>query len=563
LIQFNRNFNLVHFGATQAEEFTMKHHYWLRRAIAFALFVTLTTFAPQPQAQNHKPAEWLMDGGDVERTGWQKNEHILAPSTVKNMKLLWKTKVDNEPRQMHNLLPVLIAPGVRTAQGTREIVLVTGVSDNLYALDAATGAQLWKLHFDSTFTPSPGGRGSGILCPGGITATPIIQRKAEGEYIIYAASWDGRLRKVDLATGKEIAPPAKFMPPNGKPYALNLWNNAIYVHTAQGCGGNPNMVYIYDLATDKVGAWGPAGGGMWGRTGGAISSKGVMYTGTGDGPWNPENGIYGNGIIGVRQDPVTKEAKLDDYFGPKNAEWLFKRDLDMQVSCAIFNYKGKELMVDSGKEGVMYLMDLDSIGGDDHRSPLYTTPLYCNEEVNFASAGVWGSLATWEDARGTRFVASPFWGPKHSKFKAPIENGVVKKGGVVAFKVEEKAGKLWLAPAWISRDMDRGEPPIVANGVVFAYGSGEDTDQAAYDIGLAYNRAEFRIKNSTKAVLYALDAQTGKELWNSGDQIASWSHWGGLSLANGKVYINTFDGYQYCFGIAANGVAQTALKGGK
>jgi len=65
-------------------------------------------------------------------------------------------------------------------------------------------------------------------------------------------------------------------------------------------------------------------------------------------------------------------------------------------------------------------------------------------------------------------------------------------------------------------------------------------------------------------VLYALDAQTGKELWNSGDAIASWSHWGGLSLANGRVYINTFDGYQYCFGIAG-GAAQSASnqKGGK
>jgi hypothetical protein len=336
------------------------------------------------------------------------------------------------------------------------------------------------------------------------------------------------------------------------------------VHTAQGCGGNPNMVYIYDLATDKVGAWGPAGGGMWGRTGGAISSKGVMYTGTGDGPWNPENGIYGNGIIGVKQDPATKEAKLADYYGPTNAEWLFKRDLDMQVSCAIFNYKGRELMVDSGKECVMYLMDTDSIGGDDHRTPLQRTPLYCNEEVNFASAGVWGSLATWEDSRGTRWVLSPFWGPKHSKFNAPVEHGAVKKGAILAFKVvDDRNGKPTLAPAWISRDMDRAEPPVIANGVVFAYGSGEDTDQAAFDIGLAYNRAEHRIKGSTKAVLYALDAQTGKELWSSGDQIASWSHWGGLSIANGRVYLNTFDGYQYCFGIATNGATQSAGKGGK
>jgi hypothetical protein len=303
---------------------------------------------------------------------------------------------------------------------------------------------------------------------------------------------------------------------------------------------------------------------MWGRTGGAISSKGVMYTGTGDGPWNPENGVYGNGIIGVKQDPATKAGKLVDYYGPTNAEWLFKRDLDMQVSCAIFPYKGKELMVDAGKECVMYLMDTESIGGDDHRTPLHRTPLYCNEEVNFASAGVWGSLATWEDAKGTRWVLSPFWGPKHSKFTAPIQNGVVKKGGVVAFKVtDDKNGKPTLTPAWISRDMDRGEPPIIANGVVFAYGSGEDTDQAAYDIGLSYNRQENRIKNSTKAVLYALDAQTGKELWNSGDQIASWNHWSGLSVANGRVYISTFDGYQYCFGIAAGEAAQSAAKGAR
>ena len=528
----------------------------------------LADWSPSPQAQNGKLADWLTDGGDIERTGWQKNEHILSITSVKNMKLLWKTKLDNEPRQMHNLLPVLIASNVTTASGPKQIVLATGVTDNLYGLDAETGAILWKLHFKSEWNPpADGGRGAGILCPGGITATPVIgPGDAPGKYIVYAAAWDGTLRRVDLATGTEIKPASKFMPPNGKPYALNLRNNVIYVHTAQGCGGNPNMVYIYDLATDKVGSWGPAGGGMWGRTGGAIDSKGVMYTGTGDGRWDPENGVYGNGIIGIKQDPVTKAAKLVDYYGPSNAEWLWKRDLDMQVSCAIFKYKGKELMVDAGKECVMYLMDTDSIGGDDHRTPLHRTPLYCNEEVNFASAGVWGSLATWEDSKGTRWVLSPFWGPKHSKYKAPIEHGVVKKGAILALKVvDDKNGKPTLTPAWISRDMDRAEPPVIANGVIFAYGSGEDTDQAAYDIGLAYNHdSRNRIKNSTKAVLYALDAQTGKELWNSGDQIASWSHWGGLSLANGRVYINTFDGYQYCFGIAG-GAAQSAAnqKGGK
>jgi outer membrane protein assembly factor BamB len=124
----------------------------------------------------------------------------------------------------------------------------------------------------------------------------------------------------------------------------------------------------------------------------------------------------------------------------------------------------------------------------------------------------------------------------------------VKDGAIVAFKVEEKDAKLQLTPAWISRDMNRAEPPVIANGIVFAYGNGEFTDQAYPDIGIA-DTADRRIPKSTHAVLYALDAQTGKELWSSGDQIASWNHWSGLSVANGRVYIATFDSVLYCFGV--------------
>ena len=514
------------------------------------LFGCVVYWSPAPLAQSGKPADWLTDGGNSQRTAWQQDEKILTTANVKDLKLLWKIQLDNEPRQMHSLLPVLVVGRVETSGGPKQLAIVTGVSDNIYAIDVEKGELLWKQHFESSWTPPENHRGGGILCPGGITATPVIgPAGTPGKYTIYAAAWDGTLRRLNVADGAEIAPPAKFMPPNGKPYALNLVNNVIYTHTAQGCGGNPNMVYTYDLATDKVGSWGPAGGGMWGRTGPAISSNGTLYTGTGDGKWDPENGVYGNGIIGVQQDPETKAVKLVDYYGPSNAEWLWKRDLDMQVTPAIFKYKGKELMVDAGKECRVYLMDTESIGGDDHRTPLFRTPLICNEEVNFASAGIWGSMASWADAKGTRWVLTPFWGPKHSAFKAPLEYGAVKYGAIAAFKVEEKGGKWQLVPAWISRDMNRAEPPVIANGIVFAYGSGEDTDQAAFDIGLAYNSSTKRIAGSTHAVLYALDAQTGKELWNSGNQIASWSHWGGLSIANGRVYLNTFDNVQYCFGI--------------
>ena len=503
-----------------------------------------------PVALCAQPADWLTDGGDVPRSNWQRNEKIISAATAKDIKLLWKIKLPSETRAMHSLLEPLIIGRLNTAGGAKEVAIQAGVQDNVWAIDTATGELLWHKHFDSTYADGPGGRGPSVLCPGGMTANVTIgPGKTAGSYVIYAASWDGRLRQLNAADGKDLVEPRKFMPPNGKPYALSLRDNVIYTHSAQGCGGNPNMVYTYDLATDKVGSWGPAGGGMWGRSGPAISSKGVLYTGTGDGRWDAENGLYGNGIIGVKQNPATKAVELVDYYGPANAEWLWKRDLDMQVTPTIFNYKGKEYVVSGSKECRLYFMDGDSIGGDDHRTPTYRTPLFCNEIVDFAEAGIWGSLASWEDAKGTRWVLSPFWGPKHPKFAAPIESGPVKKGAIVAFKVETKPnGQVWLNPAWISRDMNQAEPPLIANGLVFAYGSGENTAQAFPDVGLDF-RMERRVPKSTHAVLFVLDAQTGKELWNSGTQIETWNHWSGVAVANGKILINTFDGTLYAFGI--------------
>jgi outer membrane protein assembly factor BamB len=48
--------------------------------------------------------------------------------------------------------------------------------------------------------------------------------------------------------------------------------------------------------------------------------------------------------------------------------------------------------------------------------------------------------------------------------------------------------------------------------------------------------------------LYALDASTGKELWNSGDTITSFVHSGGLSAGGSRVYVSDYEGTQYAFG---------------
>jgi len=498
-----------------------------------------------------KKADWLTDGGDPQRTAWQRNETILTKTTVKDMKLLWKIKLENEPRQMHSLFPPLIAGTVATAAGTKEIAIVAGVSDNIYGIDVDSGTLLWKKHFDSTFQEQTGGRGGGTLCPGGLTATPVLDQAAPGKYIAYAVSWDGRLRKLDVATGEEIEPPALFLPPNGKPYGLNLVNGVIYTTTAQGCGGNPNNFYSYDLATKKVGNFNPGSGGLWPRTGPSVGKDGTVYAGSGDGDYVPSQQIYGQALIGVKQNPQSKALELKDWYAPINAYWMRKRDLDFTTSSPIFDYKGKEYIVSSSKECRIWLLDTSAMGGEDHRTPVDRTPLICNEEVNF-TMGVWGALASWQDAKGTRWVLTPFWGPKHSRFEAPIEHGQIVYGAVAAFKVVDnpKTGRPQMIPAWISRDMYMADPPVIANGVVYAYGSGESTTQRWPEPGHT-GGSPGRIQESTHAVLYALDAENGDELWSSGDQITSWNHFSGLSVANGRVYIDTYDGTLYCFGAAS------------
>jgi outer membrane protein assembly factor BamB len=85
-------------------------------------------------------------------------------------------------------------------------------------------------------------------------------------------------------------------------------------------------------------------------------------------------------------------------------------------------------------------------------------------------------------------------------------------------------------------------PPAIVNGVVFALSSGEFRSS---DPQLT---AAQRAQRSSPAILYALDASTGKELWNSGSTITSFVHSGGLAAGGGRVYVGGYDGTQYAFG---------------
>jgi len=84
-----------------------------------------------------------------------------------------------------------------------------------------------------------------------------------------------------------------------------------------------------------------------------------------------------------------------------------------------------------------------------------------------------------------------------------------------------------LTPAWMSRDMVAPEPPVTTGGIVFALSTG----------------------GTSNAVLYALDAATGKELYSTGTQVTAPGNLTGMTLANGRVFFTTTDNTLWGFGI--------------
>jgi outer membrane protein assembly factor BamB len=511
------------------------------------------------QAQLGRGGAWGTNSGDPQRTGWQKNETEINKDSVKGLKLLWKLKVDNQTRALHSLLqPIVVAATYRN------LVIVAGSSDNLYAIDSDLGKIAWSKHFEYSNQISQNANPT-WLCPGGLTATPVevppvgfgrgrgaavvaggggraagagvpAATGGRGVRSIYALSSDGSLHQLNIRDGEELAPTVKFIPPNGKPYGLNLVDNVLYTATGQGCGGLPNAVHAIDLGSPEktVASFNSGGGGIWGLAGPAVGTDGTVYVETGDGPFDPEAGKFSDTFLALSP----KDLKLKDYFMPLAAPWFTKRDLDLNDTPVVFPYKGRDLIVGSGKESSLFMLDSTSLGGSDHRTPLFRSPMIGNEDVAYDAHGIWGNLASWEDPSGTRWVLAPLWGPLASAIHFPLTNGDAPHGSIVALKLEEKNGKPVLTPAWVSRDLISPAPPVIANGVVFALSSGEYTVQNGPD----------RVANSTHAILYALDAQTGKELYSSGDIITSFTHFSGLAVAGGQVFLGTYDNTVYGFG---------------
>ena len=118
-------------------------------------------------------SQWLTASGDAQRTSWVRADDKISLEALSKpgFEQQWKAKLDNQPRGVFGLGQGVSAAGVTLFV---PMSLVTGSSNNVYALDNDTGYLVWQRHFDAPM-PAPT-----AACPGGITsgATRIVRLDA-------------------------------------------------------------------------------------------------------------------------------------------------------------------------------------------------------------------------------------------------------------------------------------------------------------------------------------------------------------------------------------------------
>jgi hypothetical protein len=281
----------------------------------------------------------------------------------------------------------------------------------------------------------------------GITGTPVIDGTTNTLYVVAKTKEvraDGthyvqKLHALDLATGQErfggpaligdttatnVSTSPIMVPGNGdgsvngmvtfnartqlNRVALQLVNGIVYIAWASHEDARPYHGWVAGFQANNLAA-GPvqvfntapnAGGvGIW-QSGGALSAdpQGNLYFAVGNGfngpnlAYDPSHGDYSESVLKLS---ATGQLSVADYFTPYDWQTLDNQDADLGSGGAMLlpDFVGSaahpHLMVETGKAGVIYLLDRDHLG---QNSPdLATEESQIVQRVVAGQAGVWGN----------------------------------------------------------------------------------------------------------------------------------------------------------------------------
>jgi hypothetical protein len=372
----------------------------------------------------------------------------------------------------------------------KDLVIVATDDNEVYALDAASGAKVWNL---SPLVP-PLTSTNKMACAGsvgppiGITGTPVID-PATGTLYVNAITMNGtkpehQIFAIDLDTGTTRAGwpvhtntvttvltdgttfPFTSSDQNQRS-ALTFVNGTLYVPYGgiDGDCGNyhgwviavdttmPTHVTAYATDVHQAGMWAPSG---------AASDGTSIYVATGNGDTNQENGGWLGGEAVIKLGPTAAFDPTDTttFFYPHSYSTLDNGDTDLgSTGPVLLDFDDpmtgtRHLVWEMGKTDNAILLDRDNLGGEEGE---ISAP-------NVSSGWLFGSYAAYHSTLATYTV---------------FNGGASCGGDTIAMKINPSTASapITATVAWCGT-LGGGEAPIVStidgtnDTVVWGLGNG-------------------------------------------------------------------------------------------
>lgn len=523
--------------------------------------------------------DWPMQSGNAARNGWAKSEHLLTKQNISGLSVLYKVPVDNRARGSYDLTSPIINGNLITYLGFKEMLIFGSSSDKVFSVDADLNRPIWESKFEASAAAAPESEASDT-CPGGMTAPVLMAGSSSASMhfaarsarrpaaaglpplrprspyfpalsqdilplrptslselaALYAVSGDGKLHVLNSSTGADLIPPFRFLPAGAKPTSLNIHGDVVYATTADHCDGHQNALYALNLLTASRGGavFSLPYGGFSGSAGTAIGNDGTVYVQVAHGTGHSLRDYY-DAVLAL----TPGDLRVKDYI-VLSSKHVRRPDLNRQgITPMVFSWNGRDIVLAGGRDGRLYLLDSRSLGGSDHKTPLSKTEVMAARGKAGEPAGFVGAFASsFNVDTQARWIYVPVGGPLASTAGLPSSDNAKGSGFVVAMQFVNDREKPALRPLWASQEISSPAPLAAANGMIFALSRGT--------LAKGKDKSE---SVSGHAVLYALDALNGKQLYTSEAAAAAPSEHGGLAVANGRIYFATNDHTVYCFGL--------------
>ena len=381
------------------------------------------------------------------------------------------------------------------------MIIVVTASNNIYSLNASTGAVIWQRTNIGPAVTS--GLPCGNINPAGTIGTPVVDLASRSLFfdaLIAGSPIKHFIFSLNVDTGAtnagwpvDLNATASY---NGIPFisldqenrgALALVNGIVYM-TYSGylgdCGNYHGWVVGVDINNPaNVHGWATTamGGGIWGHSG--VASDGTnMFVITGNTFNTGGNWMGGEAIIRLQAGP-TWTGQPTDYWAPVNWFSLDNSDTDLGgVSAMLIDVPGatpSQLVLALGKDSNAYLLNRNNLGG-------IAAPI---AQLSVDSVIRGQSSATYRTSQGTYFV-----------FRASNQ--------IKAYKITATSPPT-IVTAWAVTQDGQGSPWVTTtdgtnNAIVWVVGAQGDGQLHGYD-------------GDTGAVIYAgTDVMSGTRKWNSG-----------------------------------------------